>query len=779
MTPLTIWCRDVLYKRAERNCALTSLKGRLLTRLPSSGEALVAAISIGLLLSWYHLRFGTDDVEESTHLSYSAGAPFRFAKDQGGSVRHGVHDLLGIPVYDTLQGTGDRLPYQGSWAQSVTWPFRLFVSWEHLAMLMSFVFGVSGLWLTLSAFGSWFGKASRLRMVLLGLLLTSPFGLYLRHNEWSHSYIQTIGVIGVAAFLMHHDFFVAENEQFVLAPRTVLLAVFVSINGLLTGHPGFWPVALFTWVTLVLMFGTQRSYRKRLFLFIREQTLSFALCIAASAVTLASVTIDLLSELPDESSGRPLSRTQGLFSEHVFRGVYGLSDGSSLSEPARRVVSSLLATIFLPGFMAFDSFLPSFLRASSFKEIVRVEFTGSMILLVLIAGSRHLNSALRRFVLSLTLVQFMIWLVIVLSTRDMLPTQLAPSGAWFFGPVLLAINVFLSFLLLDRTPRSRRIIRISAVTNLVLVGFWCLVQFGIMSFGLRTEIPRSFPPWFRGPALLAGTDTFRSELYGSERIVLVPLGHWSNFLTFTALDIPVVMPADPKIRDASQLMPNEAFNNSLMWRYLPNQVQPKVSDRVFDFLQIENVVEGTTEDGALFDRFIRRSENAVIQSLHSTYKVTKRKSFSAFVMSRKDSAHLETCPVLTFSESCAVVFESRQVSSAAEVRLRICDTDCLWRYRTPRVDSADVLIVPVSFDRALTVSGSDGRKLSTFSAGGFLGVSSDGDIPAGDLEIRISPDLRILLRVLSSYMNVVTTFFLVIAAANVLLVTLRARLRVN
>jgi hypothetical protein len=644
---------------------------------------------------------------------------------------------------------------------------------------MSFVFGVAGLWLTLSAFWSWLGKASRLRMVFLGLLLTSPYGLYLRHNEWSHTYIQTLGVVGVAAFLMHHDFFVADSEQFILAPRTILLAVFVSINGLLTGHPGFWPVALFTWVTLVLTLGTQRSYRRRLILFIRSQAPSFVLCVAASVVTLASVAVDLLSELPDKVSGRPLSRTQGLFSEHVFRGVYGLSDGSSLSEPARRVFSSLLATTFLPGFMAFDSFLPSFVRASGFKEIVRVEFTGSMILLVLTVGSRYLNSALRRFVLSLTLFQFVIWLVIVLSTRDMLPTQLAPSGAWFFGPVLLAINVFLSLLVIDRSKPHQRLVRVSAGMNLVLVGFWCLVQFGVTPFGLRTEVPQSYPSWFRGPALLAQTDIFRNELYESERVVLVPLGHWSNFLTFTALDIPVVMPADPKIRDASHLMPNDVFNNSLMWRYLPSQVQPEVSDRVFDFLQIANVVEGITEDGALFDRFVRSSEDAVIQNLHSTYRVTKRNTFSAFVASRKDAAHFRICPILTFSKTCSVVFETQRVSSSAEVRLRVCEKNCLWRYRTPRVDSADVLVIPVSFDKALTVIGSDGQQLETSSAGGFLGVSSDGGIPDGDLEVRITPDLRMSLRVLSSYVNIATTIFLVIAAAAASLRAFRTRLRVN
>lgn len=731
------------------------------------------AVLLGLLLVVYLTTFGSNDVEESTHMSYSAGASLHIDLGSESGRKSGVRSVLGIPIFDTIQGTGDRLPYQASWAQSVTWPFRFFVSWEHLSALRTFVFGTAGIWLALTAFGSWLLRRSYIRMTVLGGLLVSSFGLYVRHNEWSDTYTQTIGVIGICAFLMHRCFNQPTCEQRFFLPRASLLAIFVAVNGVITGHPGFWPIALFSWSAILIALGMQKSYWRTMKSFFEAQLKFVAAAGAATVFTVIAVVIDLFGELDGKASGRPLSRTQGLFSEHVFVGVYGLSEGGVLPETLRKLVSSILATFLLPAFMLFDPALPQMIRASEFKEIVRVEFTGSLILVVLLFASRQLvDESLRSFIRRIVVAQSLIWVVVALASRDLLPSGLAPSGAWFFGPVLLAINVFLTFLILDRAGSGRRLVRLPAYFNLVLVVFWCLVQFGAASFGPRLSLPERYASWFQGSKHLSDSRMFSDELRDSERMVLLPLGHWTNYLYFSALQIPVVIPADPKIRDAGQLMPNAAFNNSLMWQAVPAEVDPIVRDRVFDFLSVENVVVGFSDEDPVLERQIRRSENAVIRNLRSSYKVVHRSDFSVFTLPKSSKSQVETCPVLTFRTSCAVVFDSDRTATVSEPRLRSCDSGCLWTFRTPDISESDVLIVPVTYDSTLVVRDDRGRKVETETVGGFLGVSRDNGVPEGELRIDLAPDVRMWLRVLASYANL-----LVVAAvaASLLASARRAR----
>ena len=738
------------------------------------------AVFLGLSLVFYISTFGSNDVEESTHMSYSAGASLHVELGTESGRKSGVRSVLGIPVFDTIQGTGDRLPYQASWAQSITWPLRLFVSWDNLATLRSFIFGVAGTWLALTAFGSWLSRRSYPRMTMFGGLLVSSFGLYVRHNEWSDTYTQTIGVIGVCAFLMHRCFGQSTSEQRFSFPRASLLAVFVAVNGVVTGHPGFWPVALFSWSTILMALGTQKTYWRTLKNFLVDQFKFVAAAGTATVFTVVAVIVDLFAELGGKASGRPLSRTQGLFSEHVFVGVYGLSEGGVLPETLRKIVSSILATFLLPAFMLFDPVLPQMLRASEFKEIVRVEFTGSLILLVLLfAGSRLADESLRSFMRRIVVAQALMWVVIALASRDLLPSGLAPSGAWFFGPVLLAMNVFLTFVLIDRARAGHRVVRVSAYFNLVLVAFWCLVQFGAASFGPRLTFPESYASWFQGSTHLSENATFSDELRDSQRMVLQPLGHWTNYLYFAALQIPVVIPADPKIREAGQLMPNAAFNNSLMWQAVPAEVDPIVRERVFDFLQVENVVVGFSDEDPVLERQIRRYENAVTRNLRSSYKITHRNVFSVFTLPIASKSQVETCPVLTFRTSCTVVFASKRTAPVSEPRLQSCDSGCLWTFRTPEISESDLLIVPVTYDSTLDVRDNQGRYIQTESIGGFLGVWSDDGLPEGELRIDLAPDGRMWLRVIASYANLLVAAAMAVSVLVSVRRGRRARLRIE
>lgn len=200
-------------------------------------------------------------------------------------------------------------------------------------------------------------------------------------------------------------------------------------------------------------------------------------------------------------------------------------------------------------------------------------------------------------------------------------------------------------------------------------------------------------------------------------------------------------------------MPNAAFNNSLMWQAVPAEVDPIVRERVFDFLQVENVVVGFSDEDPVLERQIRRYENAVTRNLRSSYKITHRSVFSVFTLPTASKSQVETCPVLTFRTSCTVVFASKRTAPVSEPRLRSCDSGCLWTFRTPEISESDLLIVPVTYDSTLDVRDNQGRYIKTESIGGFLGVWSDDGLPEGELRIDLAPDGRMWLRVIASYAN--------------------------
>ena len=190
-------------------------------------------------------------MEESANTAFSAGA--QYAGEGSLQAGQGIYTVLAVPVYDTLQGTGDRLPYQGSWGQSATWPLRLFVGWEYYFLVRTFLFSLPAIFLCLRTLASWIPRASLFRLSVFGFLINSSFALHLRQNEWSDHYVQTIGACAVSMFFFHRDFHIAEARRRLDSPLILLLCLALAVNGVLTGHPGFWPVALFVWMATGLV----------------------------------------------------------------------------------------------------------------------------------------------------------------------------------------------------------------------------------------------------------------------------------------------------------------------------------------------------------------------------------------------------------------------------------------------------------------------------------------------------------------------------------------------
>lgn len=749
-------------------------------------NATVAASFVGVVLLLYLLIFGSTDIEESANTSYSAGATYQIDSSAGRSA--GIHTIYGVPVFDTLQGTGDRLPYQGSWGQSVEWPLRFFVGWEYYAVLRTLIFFLPATYVTMRVLQSWLPRIAGWPLIVFGLLINSFFALYLRQNEWSDHYVQTQGVCAIAFFLMHRNFHEETTGARRLPDPQLIVCVFVMVSGVVAGHPGFWPVAFIVWSSILATFMTSMAFRRGIVYWLRTSPALIAICAGAAASLVAVVVWDLLTEMADLKwdLGR-LERTQGLFSRFAFQSLYGSSDSGMFLTLLRRFAVSLLATTGMPLFILFDQLLPQSLRASSFDELPRVEFSGSIVIVaVALSWRAFTGKAVRSLIVRVVFVQILIWLWVVALTLDSVPTPLAASGAWMLHPVMLAMNVFLSFLIIGNKS-WRRVLPVSlSVVNLMLVGYWCLFQFGFASFGGGMQIPQRIPSRFREVEVVHESLSISAARDAHGRALMSYQPSRYHSLALVTLGQPTVAPSDPKTRATGQLQSQSAFNFSiddpLFETFTPAQV-----DRVLEFLQVRYLLIGQNNapdkwtpmplPKSLQQLTHQLGRPQTIRYTNFAYDMYSRRSFAVYVMSQVQATRIQTCPVLF--EECPVVTSAERVALSSEPQLQMCKHDCLWTIRTPDVRSSDTLIVPVTFDDSLSVTDSRGKRFSTKSIGGYLGVSSAGGIAEGVLTIGIKPDMRMLARVIVSYLNLGTLLFLLIAISDKWVKSQRRRLRIE
>jgi hypothetical protein len=724
-------------------------------------RAVFATFAVAATLVLFAFVFGSADVEESANASYSAGA--NHATMVGMGRDSGTHSVLGVPAFDTLQGTGDRLPYQASWGQSITWPLRFIVDWQWYHLWRSLFFAIPSLWLCLRTLQSWRPSASWLSMTLFGLLISASFGLYLRQNEWSDHYVQTMGVCALSMFLMHRQFHDLE-ENHVSEPHVLsVICLAISLNGVVTGHPGFWPIAIAVWAALGVCFVTSKVFLSQISAWLRMHRVALSVILISTLVTFVAIFQDLISELEGQpfSAGR-LERSQGLFSEFAFAGLYGLSPGGSLPSTAKSFIASLLGTTVMPVFILLDGWLPQFLRVSDFREMPRVEFSGALVIVAVVLGWRRIGKVpLRSLTTRILAAQLLIWLFVVASAADLVPSAVATSGAWMTLAVVLAFNVFLAWLLLDSSWRQSLATRLVARANILLIGAWCMLQFGFLSLGSGFQIPERYSSWFNDANRVAQSQTLKDTHDTSARLLIVRSPSFYDFLPFVATGQPVVAPADPKMRASSQLQSSFGLNYSINIPLFTDLEDAQV-DRTLNFLQVRRVLVASLSTSELPDVVTRLGSTLSLTGhldlTRTSYRVFERNRFSAFTIDQRSLRDADTCPLL--QQDCPILASSRISDATSRHPLTTCARKCLWRFESPEVTSGEALLLPVTFDEALKVRDEAGIHLKTSDAGGFLAVHGEREMPATTLTIELDPDFRMIARVIASYVNLLMVLFL-------------------
>lgn len=744
--------------------------------------ALVVCVCLVSFISWYW----TADLEESTKISYSAGAALSSPVSQYGRDLSGIHSVLGVPVYDTMQGTGNRLPYQASWAQSVTWPLRFLVSWQQLTPVRTLFFAVPTMWLAMLMLLSWVPRMSLLRLSLFGFLISAPFGLFLRQLEWSDTYTQTMGILGVCFLLLHRSLLDDTSESRICLHRFVPLAVLVSTNALTTGHPGVWPIALFVWSMLFLILSVDSRFRVNVWSWFVTNRVVMLLILGTNVVTVGTVVVDLRSESRGLSFGADrLGEAQGFIGESVFQGATrGL-----LPDSIERLLSLAAASSIAPLLRPFRSIIgeiDALHRIASLSE--RAEFAGTLVLVAFLVGFQHVEDHLLRKVLTRAfMAQLGAVVLMVLSAEDALPATLTSSGAWLLFPVLLVINITFSIILLSSLTKRLAFSRVLLQLNLTAALIWTAVLILAPLSHDIVGLPKRFTRSFGNETLTAKNEPSKVLQNGHRTIILTEsdsdeadLPQAGVFLELVLQGIPVVAPSDPKIRNSTHLIETFAFQNSInYWDYrrielAGNSVSNSLRyaeliseriDLVTDFLQIRTILTKEFESysvikSAGFHRYFDSPKgNDTVALRGHTFQVFSREQFHSFIFNNEKVEGISRCAILV--DSCEVLSAER-VGLRNVPALSICEIQkCLWRYYTPSFGIDQVLVIPVTYDSSLRVADMSGNVLSTLDVGGFLGVRHDDDVSAGELTISVSPDLRMVLRVVASYLNM---FAFIVAA---------------
>lgn len=755
-----------------------------MTKNMAKQDAFVAIV-LSLIVCLYFAEFGSKDFEESTKISYTIAANSHSNGGFDSPRQIGTYTFLGVPLYDGLQGTGNRLPYQASWAQSPEWPLRFVLDKPQYLLMRVFFASLVMMMPALAACRSWRPRVSTFQQLIFGLLLLSPVGVYLRWNEWSDTYSQTAAITGIIFLLMRRcNFLVSENQiEMIVQSKYDFLVLFGCVALLISGHPGVWPIAVFVIVPLVLVASClSNPFRERLWLTVRYQKRMLIIVLMPALVLICIVVWELASEsvgLPGWAQARR-EQTQGFYAEQGLRGfTRGL-----LPDFLERSISVVIATMLLPLIRVLALYLPTTdFSSRTSVAFPRGEFAGFLAVAAAIFSWKRFRRT--------TPEGMLLWVVAigqiasvslaVAAANDLLPLTITPSGAWQMFPTLIPLNVLVTYVLLGLRRNIHFLSVVLTSLNIFSTGLWVAMQLSFLTISSQYEdtnlrTAELAIPNRENQIALSIRDTMEMKplLATTGRMLFLQSGeydpqtNWPVYIKVVEAGKPVVVPADPKIRNANQLIRHSTTSGTIAsFKWAKDDVVGL--DRLLDFLEVEQVlieahdpIAGTAADfvARVNQRNSRSDKIGVMTFSGVDYILWSRSQFSSSIISEDVAIDPERCPVL--ETICPITSQTTEAFPSKTPRLNVCDDPCLWTFSTGRIAPGETLVVPVTYSDTLVVRGTDRGGLQTVDVGGFLGVMAELGLEAGTYELTVRPDLRMYARVFASYAYLVSFLLLVL-----------------
>jgi len=166
---------------------------------------LVTALLCSSLLSSFYGVVGSIEREEPQNVSFSiaTGASTDGWFDGPRSV--GTYSYLGVPLCDSLQGSGARLPYKASWSSSLEWRWHLILDWELFVLVRISTSMILSLWHALATIRSHDPLTSLRFEFVIGSLLLTPAFYFLRWEDWTNEQAVVAATTGLAMFFLRRQ----------------------------------------------------------------------------------------------------------------------------------------------------------------------------------------------------------------------------------------------------------------------------------------------------------------------------------------------------------------------------------------------------------------------------------------------------------------------------------------------------------------------------------------------------------------------------------------------
>lgn len=750
----------VLFERASR--FKRSAENAKLRRF-GNGEVFLVAVFVSLAVTAYHGWFGSIEPEESMHIAYSIAAGTGERGMFDGPREQGTFSVLGVPLYDGLQGVGARLPYKGAWFSSVEWPLRLVLNWRLYVMVRIFLSTLVFLWLSLVTLKSWSPGVSGFKLMMTTCLLVAPAPQYLRWEEWSVEWSQSAATLGIGMFLLRRDFFYGsvERESVSFPSGFLFVALALALSYLTSGHPGFLPVSAFVLIPLVASgFAVSQTYRIRLFCWIRNHKFRLCVLITPAVLSILSIAYELRLEFVNQSSwvaSRRLETAQ-TYSDQAFLGI----GRGFLPSSLERLMSELFSQAFFPLARLLFQVFP---EVDAFKRTGGSFPHGQFTVLLVPIGGLYLLFKIQRDLLERKLIVVTVLtntsavVLARLAVNGFLPLAMTPSGAWKIFPLLLPLNIFMAVVLLSSRTGRCWFTRLYMIPNLALVLIYLLMQLDFLAGTGVVQFPK------RIHSLIKETEA--EQLPSQSRTAFVAYttpGDDGTMLSTQSFGIP--LSGKPLLHSAAIMR-----NTSNMKFHLPTEggfgfIDPNGRSTseltaLLSFFQVETVL---VQDDAQGRKFVTNT----LADRTARIPVTKFRGYEFLVwnrMGRFSDAVIysslfdgRTCPAL--DRRCPVIFRTGRANYSDSPKLRTCSDPCLWEYHAGKLKKSETLVIPVSFDAALKVTDGGNRTLPVRDVAGFLGISDsqfDGDEV---LRISIKPDQRMWILVAVSYVSVLCPILL-------------------
>ena len=183
--------------------------------------------------------------------------------------------------------------------------------------------------------------------------------------------------------------------------------------------------------------------------------------------------------------------------------------------------------------------------------------------------------------------------------------------------------------------------------------------------------------------------------------------------------------------------------------------------QVFDFLSISTIVVGKSMDDQ-DDFCLKRLQNyfgrdLVVESLQNKFEnlsyVVHPNSFRSFTIRNVSNIRMtEPCQIL--EQDCLSGVNKTSLTNNGGTPLKLCEHVCALRYKWANLDDSELLLLPVNYDHALVVRDlQTGSRLPSQNFQGLIAVSVEGLGNQGEVEVLLEPDFLMWVRVLTTYIH--------------------------